>query len=124
MIVLGKFKVIGRSGTKDKPITLKGSKNAILTTNDVSKNYALQLNNSNYWNLNGFQLYNSQKGLVLDSSSHVVITDLYVHHMGTEAVHFRTSSSDIIFQNSTIAYTGLVNPGILSLLAKTFFHLI
>jgi hypothetical protein len=39
-----------------------------------------------------------------------VVDGLYVHHIGDEGVHFRRSSSDGVIRNSTIEYTGTVQP--------------
>ena len=40
----------------------------------------------------------------------MTIDGLYVHHIGDEGVHFRRSSSDGVIRNSTVEYTGTVQP--------------
>ena len=98
------------SGTASKPITLTGSRKAVLSTGDVSKGYGLYLNKANYWLLEGFSVKKAQKGIVLDSSNSNVITNVAVSDIGQEAVHFRCSSSDNTIQNSEISRTGRASP--------------
>ena len=108
---IGKFLSV-RSGTKEQPITLTGSKLAILTSkNQTDQGNAFYLNSTSYWILNGFSVYNSAKGILIDSSNHILINDVYVHQIGQEGVHFRSNSCDNTLQNSTIAYTGRTDPG-------------
>ena len=48
---------------------------------------------------------------MLDNSSNNLINNVYVHHTGIEAVHFRLNSTDNCIQNSTISFTGRTDPG-------------
>ncbi len=52
----------------------------------------------------------SAKGIVLDDSDHVLVDSVEVSETDDEAVHFRTSSSDNVIQNSTIHHTGRDQP--------------
>ncbi|MGN9809463.1 cellulose binding domain-containing protein [Micromonospora sp. BQ11] len=114
-----------RAGTASAKITLTGPRTAILVNDGPSgtapscpaptagwdSGYGLWLSNAPYWNLTGFTVAQSKKGIVLDNSHHVTIDGLYVHHTDEEAVHFRRSSADGIIRNSTITDTGLVQAG-------------
>lgn len=101
----GRF-VTTRSGTSSQKITLQGSRNAILNGGSNSSGYGFNLKAS-YWRLIGFTVTNSQKGIVLDGASNNLLDDVYVHHVGQEAVHFRAFSSNNTIQNSLITDTGL-----------------
>ena len=67
--------------------------------------------NVSYWILDGFTLTNALQGIVLDYSKNNILTNMYVHHIGIEAVHIRFNSTDNIIQNSTISYTGRTDVG-------------
>jgi hypothetical protein len=108
-------------GTAAKPITLVGSAKAVL--HDPKFNlggtdcpsgqtgYGLWLQGANYWNLKGFTVTKSKKGIVLDGASHVTIDGVSVHDIGYEGVHFRKSSADGVIKNSTVTNTGTEEPG-------------
>ena len=99
------------SGTSSNPITLRGSRNAILTTGDVQHGYGLYLNGVKYWVLIGFSVKTAQKGILLDSSSFNVILNVSVYNVGDEGIHFRCNSSNNILADSQVSFTGRVNVG-------------
>ncbi|MFE6746396.1 cellulose binding domain-containing protein [Kitasatospora purpeofusca] len=117
--------VTRRAGTASAPITLTGPRAAVLINDGPAgdapacpeptagwdSGYGLWLSAAPYWNLTGFTVKDSKKGVVLDASPHVVLDGLYVHHTDEEGVHFRRSSADGVVRNSVIEYTGLVQPG-------------
>ncbi|MEU8633879.1 cellulose binding domain-containing protein [Amycolatopsis sp. NPDC048633] len=117
--------VTTKAGTAAKPITLSGPANAVLINDGPSgdapdcpaptagwdSGYGLWLSGAPYWNLTGFTVQESKKGIVVDSSPHTTIDGVNVNHVDEEAVHFRRSSADSVLKNSTITYTGLVQPG-------------
>jgi len=121
----GSFVVNGRAGTASQRITLSGPANAVIINDGPSgdapscpaptagwdSGYGLWIFNSPYWNLTGFTVQESKKGIVLDNSHHTTIDAVSVHHVDEEAVHFRRSSADSVLRNSTITNTGLVQPG-------------
>ncbi|WP_394613293.1 cellulose binding domain-containing protein [Lentzea sp. JNUCC 0626] len=121
----GSFLANGKAGTSSQPITLSGPANAVLINDGPTgeapscpaptagwdSGYGLWLFNSPYWNLTGFTVQESKKGIVLDNSHHTTIDSVSVHHLDEEAVHFRRSSGDSVIRNSTITDTGLVQPG-------------
>jgi len=109
------------SGTAEKPITLVGSQKAVLhdpkfEASDTDcpsglTGYGLWLNGASYWNLKGFTVTKSKKGIVLDGATHVTIDSVSVHDIGYEGVHFRKSSAYGVIKNSSVYNTGLEQPG-------------
>ncbi|RSM77273.1 hypothetical protein DMH04_35030 [Kibdelosporangium aridum] len=114
-----------KAGTSSQPITLTGPANAVLINDGPSgtapscpaptagwdSGYGLWLYGAPYWNLTGFTVAESKKGIILDNSHHTTIDGVYVHHVDEEAVHFRRSSADSVIRNSRITDTGLVQKG-------------
>lgn len=117
--------VTQRAGTASLPITLVGPADAVLVNDGPSgsgpscpaptsgwdSGYGLWLYAAPYWNLFGFTVKDSKKGIILDDSPHVTIDRVHVHHIDEEAVHFRRSSADGVIRNSRISHTGLVQAG-------------
>jgi hypothetical protein len=106
----GRF-VVSVSGTSAKPIVLRGGRGAVLNGGAAATGMALQLQRANYWRLEGFTVRGAQKGVVLDSSNHNVLSKLDVGQSGMEGVHFRSSSSDNRLEGSDVHHTGRVNAG-------------
>ncbi len=98
-------------GTSNNPITLKGTAAAIITSNSLSSGYGLGLRGNNFWLLDGFTIYNSAKGLVLDSSHHNIIKNLHVNKTGDEGIHLRSYSSYNSVENCFIDSTGIYAAG-------------
>lgn len=105
----GRF-VAAVSGTASAPITLRGSRDAVLDGGGIRGGYGLHLLHADHWQLDGFTITSASKGIVLDASSHVRINRVRVTGTGSEGVHFRASSSDNVIQNSTVEQTGLKSP--------------
>jgi hypothetical protein len=61
--------------------------------------------------LDGFKVYNSKKGIVLDNSHHNEIKNVNVTMIGDEGIHLRTYSSFNTVQNCFVDSTGLVSTG-------------
>lgn len=106
---VGRF-VAAASGTAAAPIALTGSRAAVLSTGSVKSGYGLHITGS-HWRVSGLSVTESGKGIVLDGSTHTVLSDLDVGKIGAEAVHFRANSSDSAILDSEIHDTGLVKPG-------------
>jgi len=107
-IYIGNF-IISGSGTSDRPIILRGSRNVILDGATNQTGYVLYLK-ANYWIIKGITIKNGLKGLVTENANHNMIDGILVTQIGEEAVHFRKFSSHNIIQNSEISYTGLKTP--------------
>jgi len=106
----GRF-ALKRSGTATAPIRVTGGRNARLDGGSVSSGYTLHLDKANYVRVDGITVTNSQKGIVLDQSTHSVLTNLDVYNTGSEAVLLRNYSSDNVVSNNEVHATGRVTPG-------------
>jgi hypothetical protein len=98
------------SGTRDAPIRLCGSRNAVLDGGGPGGGYGLHLVGVRYWQLEGFTVSGASKGIVLDGSNHVLIDHVAVTNIGMEGVHFRSFSSDNVLRRSVITHTGVRSP--------------
>ncbi|MFE5207711.1 right-handed parallel beta-helix repeat-containing protein [Streptomyces sp. NPDC056600] len=105
----GNFKIAVR-GTASAPITLTGSRAAVLTTPTGGGN-GIQLTSAPYWVIKGITVTGGQKGIMVDSSDHVVLDSVEVHHTTMEGIHFRTSSSFGVVRDSFIHHTGMSGNG-------------
>jgi hypothetical protein len=74
-----------------EPITLRGSRNAILRSEDTGGDYGLSI--GDYWRIEGITVAHASKGIVLDGSIGTVIDDVEVFDIGAVGVHFRACSS-------------------------------
>ena len=81
------------SGTAAQPITLRGSRKAVLSSKSASGDYGLHVT-GDHWVITGLTIAHASKGIVLDGSVGTVIDDVEVYDIGDEGVHFRTCSSD------------------------------
>jgi hypothetical protein len=102
--------VAAASGTASAPITLAGSRAAILSSGSLRRGYGLHVTGSR-WRISGLTVSGAAKGIVLDGSAHTVISNVDVGGIGSEGVHFRCNSSHSILRDSDIHHTGLESPG-------------
>jgi hypothetical protein len=100
---------LAASGTAEDPITLSGTRNAILESDSPSGDYGMWITGS-YWQVSGITVRNAGKGIVLDGSSHTVLDDVEVYNIGDEGVHFRKCSSYDVLRGSYIHDTGVQSP--------------
>ncbi|MBR4200773.1 MAG: right-handed parallel beta-helix repeat-containing protein [Oscillospiraceae bacterium] len=101
------------AGTADAPITLTAANPAnppVLTGNSTENGYVLHIQ-GDYWILDNLICTTSQKGIVLDHSSHSVIQNCEVKNTGAEAIALRDGSSDCTVKSCNIHDTGKVSPG-------------
>jgi hypothetical protein len=110
-IYQGNF-VASAPGRQGSPITLCGSREAVISAPDINHGYALHLDGASWWRLEGFTVEGGQKGIVADGVSHDLLSDLYVHSTGEEGIHLRAFSSYNTVSHCTVRQTGLI---------KTFF---
>lgn len=101
---------ISAAGTAEQPISLCGSRDAVLDGGPPDTGTTLHLQSAAHWRLVGFTVRGGQKGLMIDGSRGVVVDGLLIHGIGDEAVHLRTASTDNVVRNSTIRDTGLRRP--------------
>jgi len=99
----------GADGTLAEPITLRGPRGAVLSSDGVTGDYGLYVT-GDYWNIEGLSITNATKGIVLDGSLATMISGVDVGNIGEEGIHFRNCSSDGILEKSIIHDTGLKKP--------------
>ena len=100
--------VASKPGTAAAPITLCGSRSAVLEGPGINGGYVLHLDHASYWHVEGFTVEGGQKGVVADGVTHDLIYGLYVHGTGDEAIHLRSFSSYNIVSHNVIRNTGLL----------------
>ncbi|WP_307874559.1 Ig-like domain-containing protein [Frankia nepalensis] len=100
-----------KPGTAAAPVTVRGSRGAVIDGGDVDNGYVFHLDGANYWRLEGFTIRNGEKGLMADKTNHAVIHKLTVTQVGHEAVHLRNFSSDNLVAGVTVNGTGRTNEG-------------
>jgi hypothetical protein len=101
----------GINGTVTQPITILGNANTIVSSNNLNTGYGFALKGNNYWILQGFTIYNSKKGIVLDNSHHNDIKNIKVNKIGDEGIHLRTYSSFNTVEGCFVDSTGIVSTG-------------
>ncbi|MDQ2815945.1 MAG: right-handed parallel beta-helix repeat-containing protein [Actinomycetota bacterium] len=94
------------SGTATAPITLCGSRGAVLNGGDISHGYTLYLDHVSWWRVEGFTVEGGQKGVVADGSDNDLIDGLYVHSTGDEGIHLRAFSSHDTVSHCLVRDTG------------------
>lgn len=90
-------------GTADRPITLCGSRNAVL---GVTSGYGLHLDGAAHWRLAGFTIRGGAKGLMLDRSQSNLVEGLLIEQTGEEGLHLRMGSSDNVVRGNEVRSTG------------------
>jgi hypothetical protein len=103
----------GRSGTASSPIVMKScDPSRRVTLRGVAVNdgsYGLHLT-GDYWQVRDLIITNAQKGIVIDNGNHNLLSNLEVHLIGDEGVHFRDGSSYNTLEHSKIHDTGNYQP--------------
>lgn len=97
------------AGTADAPITLTGSRAAVLASTGPTGNYGLWITGDR-WRVTGLTVADATKGIVVDGARHVVLDGVEVRDVGDEGVHFRACSSDGVLRSSVVRRTGLRAP--------------
>jgi hypothetical protein len=105
----GEF-VATESGTRAAPITLCGSRSAVLQGPSITSGYTFHLADASWWRIEGFSVEGGQKGVVTDGATHDLIYGLYVHGTGDEAIHLRAFSSYNVVSHNVVRNTGLHVP--------------
>jgi len=100
--------IASSSGTPGAPITLCGSRNAVLEGESIDRGYAFYLDHASWWRAEGFAVEGGQKGVMADGAGHDLLYGLYVHSTGDEAIHLRSFSSDNTVSHCVVRDTGLL----------------
>ena len=101
-----------QDGTKENPIILRSyDKNdkAVLTGSE-QKVTGLRIT-GDYWIIDGIEICNTQKGIILDNSNYSVIQDCSIHDTLQEGLHLRDGSSYNLVTETSIYKTGTGSPG-------------
>lgn len=106
----GRF-VIARSGTPEAPITVRGSRAAVLDGGSLTSGYGLHVDHAADLRLEGFTVSNSLKGIMADGATRVQIANVEVSRIGDEGIHLRALSSDNVIRDSVVRLTGMSTPG-------------
>ncbi len=101
----GQFRIT-KAGTRDEPIWLCGSRDAVLHGQDVEQGTVLRLVGGSHWNLVGFTVRTAKKGLMVEGSNESLIQGLSVHDIGDEAIHLKGASSGNVVRDNDISDTG------------------
>ncbi|MBT0767707.1 hypothetical protein KIH74_02145 [Kineosporia sp. J2-2] len=97
-------------GSAKKPIYLCGGRDAVLEAGAIKGGYTLHFDGASYWRVDGFTVRNGQKGVMVDAGRRIGLQNLLVEHIGDEAVHLRTGSTQNVVRGLTIRETGLRKP--------------
>jgi chitodextrinase len=99
----------GSNGGAANRIVLRGcdpSNPPVLRGNsDRDGSYGIHLT-GDHWEIRDLIVQDAQKGIMLDNANRVLISNVVVHDVGDEAVHFRDGSSYNTIEHSRIYNTG------------------
>jgi len=99
-----------KKGTKKRPITLCGPRNAVLD-GKKARNYVMRIYKSSYINIAGITIQNGLKGIILQTARHCKVDSCMVRNFGKEAIHIQYKSHYNTIIRSTILNTGKETPG-------------
>ncbi|MGN1086060.1 MAG: right-handed parallel beta-helix repeat-containing protein [Porcipelethomonas sp.] len=100
-------------GTENAPIILMAAdpeNPPLLTGTSCENGYVLHIT-GDYWIIENIRVTTSQKGIVLDNSSHSVIRNCEIYNTGSEAIAIRDGSSYCTVKDCYIHDSGTVTPG-------------
>jgi len=100
---------VTQSGTAALPITIQGSRKAIVTGGGQGGHYGVHIYNAKYVHLKGFTVMDAKKGVVTDGANNITIDGLEVYSIGQEGIHLRASSSNNLVINNLVHDTGKKN---------------
>jgi len=100
--------VASRSGKPSAPVTLCGTRGAVLEGESIKYGYTFYLDHASWWRVEGFTVEGGQKGVMADGASNDLLYGLYVHSTGDEAIHLRSFSSHDTVSHCVVRDTGLL----------------
>ena len=95
-------------GTADAPVWICGPRDAVIDTGDVRRSGGIRVDSSSHLVIAGLTVRQSQKGISVIASDHVVIADTRVEDIGEEAIHLRGRTVDSEVVGNSITNTGLM----------------
>ena len=94
--------------TAEAPIHLCGPTDAVLAGEGPEESgYVLHLDGADHWRLVGFTVRDGRKGVMVDAGAGNVIQALNVTHIGDEAIHLRSHSTDNLVLDNEVSDTGI-----------------
>lgn len=93
-------------GTASSPVTLCGSRNAVVRSTSLGNGGMIRLK-ANHWRLVGFSVDSAMIGIHVSGGSHNVLDQLAVRHTGYAGIKINDFSSNNVVQRSEIDDTGL-----------------
>lgn len=100
-----------KKATKWRPITLCGSRNAVIDGKNGHP-YGILVQNSQYINIIGVTVRNVLKGIRFETVSHSTLDGVFVTNTKSEAIHIQYRSHYNTVKNSKITNTGRTNKGV------------
>ena len=102
-------------GTENAPIVVKAkdpNNPPILQGARTSDSTYILWIRGDYWMLQDLVLEKGGKGLILDDSSHSVVSNVSVENIGQEGIHLRSGTSDTLIDRCETTDTGVASAGI------------
>ena len=96
-------------GTAEKPIVLCGPREAILDSTSVPSNTVVRLQAVDFWILSGFSVTGGRKGFYVETSNDNILSDVFVHDVGEQAIQLRNGASRNTLRYSEIQNTGMTD---------------
>ena len=96
------------NGSSTAPITLTGPRTAILSSGSVSAGAAFTASHD-YWNLTGFGVSTSQRGIVLLDADSTIITGVEIASTGQQGISVLKGSRDVVIRGSIVRDTGVTD---------------
>ncbi len=94
--------------TAEEPIHLCGPPEAVLAGEGPEESgYVLHLDGADHWRVIGFTVRDGRKGVMVDAGVGNVIQELTVTHIGDEAIHLRSHSTDNLVLDNEVSDTGI-----------------
>jgi len=93
-------------GTAKRPVTICGTSGTVLSGGSDRAGTVLLLKNAPYTHVTGLTVSNGSKGIVVDHSSHAVLTAVTVHMTGQEGIHIQRFSVGAVVRDSAVYDTG------------------
>lgn len=95
-------------GQSTAPITITGSRQAVLSTGSTSSGSALTLSGDN-WRLTGFSVSGALRGIVLVDADTTLIESVEVASTGRQGISVTAGSRDVTIRDSFIRNTGVTD---------------
>lgn len=106
----GRFSLTGAIGSAEAPIWICGEPGSVMRGWGTSGGSTLTVRDSSFVTVTGFEVTNSLKGVTVEGSDHVTVSNLNVHTSGEEGIHLLAHTTDSIIAGNRISDTGSITP--------------